>query len=1151
MQLSTSLRTLLLSFTFLTSMALCAQGSWVPGEILFLLEKDATLANTEERLKAMLPPDITAIRMSALYAGSRYHRLRFSGAHTSEDALAQILARIPGVSSTSLNHRLRHLAQPNDPQYGDQWSMASIGAEDLWDVTTGGAMANGMRVAVGIVDELVSTEHPDLVDNISSLSPHIGPGADHGTQVAGVVGAVGDNGIGIAGVNWDVDLLALGGFGDLGGAIEGFEAAIALREAFNASAGVNGALVVAVTASWTLPGIDCGFGNPILEDLAAAGILIITAGDNASVDLDTAPEFPSSCISPSNIVVTSYGPSNEIPFAFGNNTVHLLAPGIDIPTTQPDDTYVLASGNSFAIPHVAGAVALLYANDCAQFASFVLGDPAGAAQQVKEAILNTVTPVPGTAALTITGGRLNVAAAYTFLTSGCPGLCTEVTFSASANGPGITPQYFLVNGSNDVVDTGIGPSFTTCVPEGCYQVFVLDDVGDFTSGTYTVTDASGEVLDAGTYNAFIPYASFGVVAGCTDPGAINFDPNATCDDGSCCFSGATLTLTDSGGDGWGGATYAVMDIHGSILVSGTLEDGSLGTVPFCLENGCHTITVTAGTDPEEIGWSISGSATLSGGADGTVAFTAGIVVPGCTDPGASNFDPGANCDDGSCCTLNYVELWVIPEEGTESGTFNYTVEAPGLTTTDEGSIAFDAQVGIFLGRVGLCLPNGCTEVVVTPTDAPLLQAALILDQDPGDPSNVSALIGETMYIGLGPVEPEVCDGIDNDCDGIVDNDFVWYTDGDGDGFGAVGSEVVQCAQPPGTVAVGGDCNDSDPAIFPGANEVCDGQDNDCNGVVDGVDEDFQSGCTDLLACNYDPNAICDDGSCELNNQASGDEVYSPNWSSTGFNAEPVDVYALLAQGKTVILDLFTYWCTPSQLMVTSGFLEAWNDHLGPDGEDLIRMISVEVDGTTNPSLLAPYLAAADWPLVTTDGPSIADLYRDLGLYADAVPTILMICPDRSVTALYPTPNELPFNDLFVYDPERGLEVLGNTCRCHAVSCVANIGCMDPSACNFDPTATCPSGDCITASIWFADTDGDGRGDGDNFVEACSAPPGFVDNALDCDDDNAAIHLEAEDICDGLDNDCNGVVDDGFAAEMACPPGEVLIATAPDCTAEIL
>ena len=87
-----------------------------------------------------------------------------------------------------------------------------------------------------------------------------------------------------------------------------------------------------------------------------------------------------------------------------------------------------------------------------------------------------------------------------------------------------------------------------------------------------------------------------------------------------------------------------------------------------------------------------------------------------------------------------------------------------------------------------------------------------------------------------PAATEVCDAVDNDCDGVVDGDAVdpstWYLDHDGDGFGDGDWPMTECDAPSGYVADGTDCNDFEAADYPGAEEVCDGRDNDCDAEVD-------------------------------------------------------------------------------------------------------------------------------------------------------------------------------------------------------------------------------------------------------------------------------------------------------------------------------
>ncbi|MBL7984365.1 MAG: S8 family serine peptidase, partial [Flavobacteriales bacterium] len=444
-----------------------AQQAWRQGEVLMRLNKEAVAEAVQEALMRQLPAAITLKRMEALGRGSRYHKLVVYGTDINDRDLEKLVARIAGVEATSLNYTLKFFAEPNDTQYGTQWGMQDINVEPVWDFTTGGTMANGKRIAVAISDEAIETTHPDLQNNIWPGSPHQGSGAFHGTAVASVVGAVGNNGQGIAGVNWDVDIVSSAAAFDLSDVIVVFEDALTLRQQFNSSNGTTGALVVSVTASWGAPGIlACdGFSDPLFHDMATAGILVITSGPNEPTDLDVAPEYPSSCALAEHLVVGSIGPLGQTPYAFGNNSVHLLAPGLDVPVADEFNNYQLADGNSFAIPHVAGAIALLYSAPCPGFAELVSSDPQAARDIVKNAILNNTTPVAGGNALTITGGKLNVFAAYQALMAQCPA-CDTVTVNLTT-AAGAAAVFTLENGSGSLVAQGTGDAITFCLQEGC------------------------------------------------------------------------------------------------------------------------------------------------------------------------------------------------------------------------------------------------------------------------------------------------------------------------------------------------------------------------------------------------------------------------------------------------------------------------------------------------------------------------------------------------------------------------------------------------------------------------------------------------------------------------------------------------------------
>ena len=175
--------------------------------------------------------------------------------------------------------------------------------------------------------------------------------------------------------------------------------------------------------------------------------------------------------------------------------------------------------------------------------------------------------------------------------------------------------------------------------------------------------------------------------GCTNPDAVNYNPFASVDDGSCCFGAfIEFNMFDSFGDGWNGATYTFYDADGNAVATGDLlsneNNGDFDTDQICVDTpGCYTLIVTDGSWPSEISWTISGAAfNNTAGGTGTysvglgTACTEGCTLPfapnyvsadsvdienndlcdftnyvmGCTYPDASNFDETATNDDGSC-----------------------------------------------------------------------------------------------------------------------------------------------------------------------------------------------------------------------------------------------------------------------------------------------------------------------------------------------------------------------------------------------------------------------------------------------------------------------------------------------------------------------
>ncbi len=309
---------------------------------------------------------------------------------------------------------------PNDPSFGQLWGLnntgqsggtpgADISALEAWAYTTGST-----NVIVAVIDTGIDYNHPDLAANMwinpnptfgdihgarfisGNGEPTSGDPMDdegHGTHVAGTIGAVGNNGIGVAGVNWNVRLMALkfitsANQGSLADAIGCIEYAIE-----------HGAHLS--NNSWGGGGYSQALKDAI-DAASRANQLFVAAAGNDGTNNDTLPHYPSNYDSPNVIAVASStsGDDRSSFSNYGTNSVHLAAPGSAILSTVWNDSYATYNGTSMASPHVAGVAALLLARH-----------PNASFADVKRWILDSVDPLPALSTLVQTGGRLNAAAA--------------------------------------------------------------------------------------------------------------------------------------------------------------------------------------------------------------------------------------------------------------------------------------------------------------------------------------------------------------------------------------------------------------------------------------------------------------------------------------------------------------------------------------------------------------------------------------------------------------------------------------------------------------------------------------------------------------------------------------------------------------------
>jgi len=355
---------------------------------------------------------------------------------------------------------------------------------------------------------------------------------------------------------------------------------------------------------------------------------------------------------------------------------------------------------------------------------------------------------------------------------------------------------------------------------------------------------------------------------------------------------------------------------------------------------------------------------------------------------------------------------------------------------------------------------------------------------------------------VNPGATEVCNGIDDNCDGNIDEgvETTFYADADGDGYGDATSSVSACSVPEGYVTDNTDCNDANAAVNPGATEVCNGIDDNCDGNIDeglifdtwyadadgdgygdaamsattcdGAPEGYVADNTDCndadAAVNPGATEVCNgiDDNCDGNIDEGVETTFYADADSDGYGDAGSTTSACSAPEGYVTDNTD---CNDADAAVNPGATEVCNG------------VDDNCDGNIDEGVETTFYADAD-----------GDGYGDAGSTTSACSA-----PEGYVT--------------------------DNT-DCNDADAAVNPGATE--VCNGVDDNCDGSIDEGVETIFYADADGDGYGDAGSTTSACSAPEGYVTDNTDCNDADAAVNPGATEVCNGVDDNCDGNIDEG-------------------------
>ncbi len=431
----------------LTTNSYTQDNNYVPGEIIVMLKYGEPVSRLTNSFGAMgLEVKEPIVEYMNIWL------LKFDNNRTGSVTALNEVKKHPSVSVAQFNHYISERSQlmPNDPSFGQQWSLnntgqsggtvdADIDAPEAWGLSTSGLTAAGDTIVVAIVDGGFYFNHADLhfwknwaeipangidddsngyIDDVNgwnAVNNNGTIGTDvHGTHCSGIAGAIGNNSYGISGVNWNIQIMGVQGSTSVESvAIRAYGYCLKQRRVYNQTNGLRGAFVVVTSSSF---GVD--YGQPanfplwcaFYDSLGNAGILSAGATANLNINIDVQGDIPTACPSDWLISVTNTTNTDakNSGAAYGLTTIDLGAPGTNVYSTTSTGNFSNLTGTSMATPHVAGAVGFMFSVAPLGWIQQYKANPGPYALQVKQKIMLGVDPKPSMTGTTVSGGRLNL-----------------------------------------------------------------------------------------------------------------------------------------------------------------------------------------------------------------------------------------------------------------------------------------------------------------------------------------------------------------------------------------------------------------------------------------------------------------------------------------------------------------------------------------------------------------------------------------------------------------------------------------------------------------------------------------------------------------------------------------------------------------------